>query len=104
MGIYVLLINSTLVVHPEKKALPLDILKFLVTTLSNQDKKYALTGVGKYGALARSFEFMSKCHNMNIIVQTIVGYASSLNGQIEIPNNTLDDIKRSILLNISHNK
>ena len=35
------------------KRTPLDILKFLVTTLRNQDKKVALTRVDEDGALAR---------------------------------------------------
>ena len=35
---------------------------------------------------------MSTYHNMNIIVQTTVGYASSLNGKSESPNKTLDNI------------
>ena len=59
--------------------LPLDILKFLVTTLSNQDKKFAFIRVDEYGALSRYSEFTKKCHNMNIIVQTTGGYASSIN-------------------------
>ena len=44
---------------------------------------------------------------MNIIVETTGGYASSFNGRIEIPNKTIEtlaDITRDILLNISHNK
>ena len=83
---------------------PLDILKFLVATLRNQDKKVAFIAVDEYGALARSFEFMKTCHNMNIIVQTSGGDASSLNGKSEIPNKTLDSITRALLLNSSHKK
>ena len=56
---------------------PLDILNFLVTTLKNQDKKVTFIRVDEYGALARSLEFMRTCHNMNIIVQTTGGDASS---------------------------
>ena len=52
---------------------PLDILKFLFTKLINQDKKVAFIRVDEDGALARSSEFMRKCHNMNIIVQTTGG-------------------------------
>ena len=51
-----------------RKHPPLDILKFLVTTLRNQDKKFALIRVDEYGSLERSSEFMKTCHNMNIIV------------------------------------
>ena len=60
---------------------PLDILKFLVTTLRNQDKKFASIRVDEDGALDRSSEFMRTCHNMNIIVQTTGGDDSSLNGK-----------------------
>ena len=41
---------------------------------------------------------------MNIIVQTIGGYAYSLNGKIESPNKTLDNITRALLLESSHKK
>ena len=78
---------------------PLDILKILVTTLRNKDKKVAFIRVDKHGALARSSEFMKKYHNINIIVQTTGGYASSINGKIEIPNKTLANITRALLLN-----
>ena len=61
------------------KCTPLDILKFLVTTLRNQDKKVAFIGVDEYRALERSSEFMRRCHNMNIIVHTTGGDASSIN-------------------------
>ena len=78
---------------------PLDILKFLVTTLRNQDKKVAFIRVDEDGALARSSEFMKTCHNMNIIVQTTGGYASSLNDKSESPNKTLANITRALLMN-----
>ena len=42
--------------------------------------------------------FMSTCHNMNIMVQTTGEYEYSLNGKIEIPNNTLDNTTRALLL------
>ena len=60
---------------------PLDILKFLVTTLRNLDKKVALILVDEDGALARYSELMKTCHKMNIIVQTTGRDASSLNGK-----------------------
>ena len=41
---------------------------------------------------------------MNIIVQTTCVDASSLNGKIESPNKTLDNIMRDLLLNSSHKK
>ena len=51
------------------KCPPLDILKFLVTTLRNQNNKVAFIQVYEDVALARSSEFMKTCHNMNIIVK-----------------------------------
>ena len=39
------------------------------------------------------------CHNMNIIVQTTGGDASSLNGKSKSPNKTLANITRALLLN-----
>ena len=64
-----------------RKRPPLDILKFLVTTLRNQDKKVALIRVDKDGALERSYKLLKTHHNMSIIVQTTGGDASSLNGK-----------------------
>ena len=86
------------------KCPPLDILKLIVTKLRNQDRKVAFIRVDEDGALARSSEFMRTCHNMNIIVQTTGGDASSLNGKLESPNKTLANIKRALLLNSSHKK
>ena len=70
----------------------------------NKDKKSAFIRVDEDGALTRSSEFMNTCHNMNIMVQTTGGYASSLNGKHEIPNKTLANITRSLLLKSSHKK
>ena len=47
---------------------------------------------------------MKTCHNMNIIVHTAGGYKYSLNDKSEIPNNTLANIKISLLLNSSYKK
>ena len=74
---------------PRSKRTPLDTLKCFVTTLINKDKKVAFIIVDEYGALARSSEFMRTRHDMNIIVQTTGGYASSINGKSEIPNKIL---------------
>ena len=82
----------------------LDILKFLVTTLSNQDKNFSFIRFDEDRAIARSSGFMKTCHNMNITVQTTSGYASSINGKRKIPNNTLANITREILLNSSLKK
>ena len=83
------------------KCTTLDTLKLIVTTLRNQDNKAALIQVDEYVALEKSSKFMRTYHNMNIIVQATGGYASSLNGKIEIPDNKLDNITRSLLLNSS---
>ena len=104
--------NSTFVAicssnsHPfgflSRRKLPyLEILKFLVTTLRNQDKKVAFIQVDEDVGLERSSELMRTCQNMNTIVQNIGGYASSLNGKSEIPNNTLDNITGALILNSS---
>ena len=60
---------------------PLDILKCLVTTLRNQDKKVAFIRVDENGALARSSKYTNTCHNMNIIVHTTGGDEYSFNGK-----------------------
>ena len=60
---------------------PLDILKFLVTTLINQYRKVVFIRVDEYGTPERSSVFMKICHNMNIIVQTIGGDTYSVNGK-----------------------
>ena len=88
----------------KSKFAPLDILKFLVAALRNQDNKAVFIRVDKYGALERSSEFIKTCHNMNIIVQTTGGYESSLNGKSESPNKTLDNITRALPLKSSHKK
>ena len=67
------------------KCPPLEILRFIVNTLGNQDKKVALIRVDEDGELTRYSEFMKTCHNMNIIVQTTVGDAYSLNGKTKNP-------------------
>ena len=56
--------------------MPLDIIKFLVATLRNQDNKVALIQVDECGALPRSSELIKICHNMNIIVQNTCEDAS----------------------------
>ena len=53
-------------------------------------------------ALAISDEFIRTCHYMNIITQTICGYSSSLNGNNERPNKTLNNITRAFLMKSSH--
>ena len=74
--------TSYLFVFPSRsKNPPLDILKFLVATLRNQDNKVSFIRVDEDGALARSSGCMKTYHNMNIIVHTTGGYASSLNGK-----------------------
>ena len=59
----------------------LDILKFLITSLRNQDNKVAFVRFDEDEAQARSSEFMKTCHNMNIILQYTGGDASFLNGK-----------------------
>ena len=86
------------------KHLPLDTLKFLVTTLRNHDKKVALIWVDEDGSLAIYYEFTRTCHNMNTIVQTTGGDASSLNGKSENPNNKLANITRYLILKSIHKK
>ena len=75
------------------------ILKLLVNTLRNQDNKVVCIQVDKDITMVRSSEFMRKCHNMNIIVSTSVGDKASLNGKIESPDKTLNNIARNFLLN-----
>ena len=81
-----------------RKSPPLDTLIFSVTALSNKDKKVVFIQVGKYGALSICAEFMSTCHNMNIIVKTTGGDEYSLNGKIVIPDKILKNITRDLLL------
>ena len=92
-------------VFPFRSKLPtLEILKFLVTTLRNQDKKLAFIQVHEDGALSRLSQFTKTCHSMNIIFQTTGGYASSLNSKSERPNKKLANITKDLLLNSSHKK
>ena len=83
---------------------PLDILKFLVTQLSNQGKKIVFIRVDEDGSMEGSYEFMIIFHNVIIIVQTVGGYAYSINGKSEISNKTLDNITRAIILYSSRKK
>ena len=91
-------------IHIQKQASTSWHPKLLVTTLINQDNKVAFIIVDEDGELARSSEFMRTCHNMNIIVQTIVLDASSLNDKSESLNKTIANITRALLLNSSHKK
>ena len=72
--------------------------------MSNQDKIVTFVQVDEDGELARSSEFMKTCHNMNIIVKDTGVDASLLNGKSEIPNKTLADITRALLLTSSNKK
>ena len=99
-----LLYLYNLLLHTRLDSHPLDILKFLVTTLRNQDNKFAFIRVNEDGALARSSEFMKTFHIMNIIVQNTGVYTSSLNGKSKIPNNTLANITRYFSLYSIHKK
>ena len=81
------------------KRSPLDILKCIVTTLMNQDKKVAFIWVDEYVTLAIYSIFIKTCKNMNIIVQTTGGDASYLNVKIKITNKKFDNITRALLLN-----
>ena len=83
---------------------PIDILKFIVTTWSNHDKKVSFIWVDKDEAIARSSELVNTCYNIYIIVQTKGGNSSSLNGIGEIPTKTLSNITGPILVNSIHNK
>ena len=47
----------------------------------NQDSRVAFIRVDEDGLLERSSEFMKTVHNMNMIFQTIGGYAYSINGK-----------------------
>ena len=87
-----------------RKLPPLEILNFLIATLSNKDKKVTIIRVYEYVSLGRSSEFMKTCHNINIVVQNTGRYASPLNGKSEIPNNTFSNITRAVLLNLIHKK
>ena len=86
------------------KSPPIEILKFLVTILRNQDKKVTFIQVDEDGARAIYFELINSCHNMNIIVQTTGGDSSSLNVKTEIPYDKIANITRALLLNSSHKK
>ena len=83
---------------------PLDIIKSLVDTFSNQDKKVVSITVDEDGEISRSSESVKTCHNMNIIVKTTGVDAYSLNGNSDISNNTLSNITIALLLNSSHKK
>ena len=83
---------------------PLDILKYIATTLMNHVNKVAFIRVDEYGVLEIFSEFMKKCYNTNSIVHTTGGDASYSNGKSESPDNTLYNITISLLLNSSHKK
>ena len=104
MWLYVLILHTPLDFHPESNILLFTYSKKFVTALRNQDKKVSLIRVDEYGAPARPSEFMRIYHNMNIIVQSTGGDAYSLNGEIEIPNKTLNNIAKYLLMNSIHNK
>ena len=79
------------------KRLTLDILKFIVTTLMNQNKKVALILLDQDVAQKIYSGFLNTGDNMKSIVQTIGGYASSINEKSEIPNKILANFTRTLL-------
>ena len=87
-----------------RKSWPLDILKCVVTVLKNWNKKVASIRVDEYTELARSSEYMTTCHNMNIIIQNSGGDASSLNDKSRICNKKIGDVTRALLLNSRYKK
>ena len=64
----------------------------------------AFIKVYKFGALDRSPEFMRTFHNMKILVQTTGVEISSINVKSEIPNKTLENFTRTLLINSTHKK
>ena len=99
LWIYVLLLHTPLVFHPEEKRL--DILKLLVPKFKKKYNKVAFIRVNEEGELARYSEFIRTYHNTNIIVQTTGGDEYKINGKIDIPKKTLDNITSDLLLNLS---
>ena len=75
-----------------------------MTKFRNQDREVAFIQVDEDVALERYSEFTKTCYNINIIVQTTGGDASSLNVKTERPNKTLANITRALLLNSIHKK
>ena len=104
LWLYALLLHTPLDLHTESNVHLLAPSNLFVNTLINQDKKVAFIRVDEYGALARYSEFMKTCHNMNIKVQTTGGYASSISGKSEIPDKTLANNTRALIMNSSHKK
>ena len=86
------------------KRTPIDTLKFLVTKLSDQDKKFSFIQVDETVSLARSSEFTKTCHNMKITVQNTDVDASYINSKSGIPNKKLANITRYLLLKSSQKK
>ena len=84
---------------PRSKLPPLDILKNIAITMMNQDEKCLFVRVDKDGTLEISSEYTSTRNNINIIIKTISGDEFSLNVKSEIPNKSVDNIKRDLLLN-----
>ena len=101
---YMLCYYITFWVYINNECPPLDIIKFLVTTLSNQDNKVSFVQFDGYGAPSRSSEYMRTCHNIIILVQTTGGDSSSINGKSESYDNTFANITRYLLLNSIHKK
>ena len=67
---------------PYRSKLPhLEILKFIVDTLINEDNKVAFIRFYEDGSLAISYEFMKTYHHMKIIFQTTGVDVSSFNGE-----------------------
>ena len=104
LWLYVLLLHTTLYFYPEANSRLLTVSNIFSVHWGSRIRKLHFLRVYKYRALKISSKFMRTCHNMNIIFQTIGGYASSLNGKSESHNKTLANITRSILLYSSHKK
>ena len=86
------------------KHLPLEILKFLFTKLSNHDKEVPFIWDNEDGALSIYSGFLRTYHYMYIIVQITGRDEYTPIGKSWSPNNTLSNIKRSLLMNPGYKK
>ena len=77
---------------------PVHILRFLIRVLRKQGRNIQALRLDEGGELARSSDFMSVAHHLDLVVESTGGYTSSLNGKAERPFRTIKNMIRVQLM------
>ena len=71
---------------------PLQLIKTLIQFYRQNGYKRSIFRVGECGELSRSADFMQLCIYHEVIFETTGGYASLINGKLEHPHQTINNM------------